>query len=121
MSLQWAYLQPLTAGVGGSVTTAPIPLDTAGVETRYDVRGWSIVSFQAVFSPGASSGILTVYRSLDGTSVGPATSAQELTTTNTMQDTLDVIGIGYLIVRVTTAESGKTVNLYVMAVNPILP
>lgn len=123
MPLQWAYLRPIGSDAGGSNTPCPyqIPLDTTLKEVRYDVREWTRVSLQSVFSAGASSGVLTVYGSLDGATPGPATAANQLTTTSGFMESMDVSAIGYLIVRVTTAESGKAVNLFVMAANPNLP
>lgn len=115
MSLQWSYLYPLNALQGGGCTASPhtIPLDTTGVEVRYDVRQWEKFGLHAVFSAGANTGVLTAYRSIDGVNVAALETAQTLTAgSDTMLDTVDVSGIGFIIVRVTTAESGDSVSLF---------
>lgn len=116
MAIDFVQLIPIgpsdPAGTQGISTVA---LDATGVELKFDVRAYAVLSVQAVFSVGATTGVLTLYRSNDGANPVALATATTITTSATMTDAIDCTGFGYLHVRVTTADSGDTARIYALA------
>ena len=117
MAIRYARLYPIgPAGPGGTqAIDMAIPLDATGARNIYDVRAWSTVSIQAVFSPTASAAVLTVERSNDGQNFVALSSAVTLTPAAPMSATIDVSAIGYIQVRPSTADASDTATVYVLA------
>jgi hypothetical protein len=110
--IQGYFLQPIGADTaGGNVGKSHrIDCGTTNQDFRYDVSRLSTVRFQGVFDTGADTGVLTVYRSIDGCTV--VAEGQTITPTDTLTDVIDVSADPFIIVRVTTADSGIFVNLF---------
>lgn len=92
-----------------------VSLEATGAVLCYDVRSWSTVSVQGVFSATASTAVLTVKRSNDGANFVALESATTITPAAPMTTTIDCTGFGWLSVSVTTADTGDTVSIHVLA------
>lgn len=114
MGVACDILLPMGAATGGTTTDTLLALDEANQELRYDVRKYATVAIQAVFSVGASPAVLTVYRSLNSANVVAMASAVTITPAATMTAALDMTGIAFLHVRVTTADAGDTARITVI-------
>jgi hypothetical protein len=113
--IQGRHLVPIGADqpVGNVAKAHRIDCSTVNQDFRYDVSGLSTVRFQGVFATGADTAVLTVYRSLDGcTPVAAGETVVPTTAPETMTDVIDVSADPFLIVRVTTADSGIFCNLF---------
>lgn len=116
MSLRCDYLWPVNLpGPAGNVG-APYSFDVsvAKGELRYDVRAYSTVNIQAVFSVGTVAAVLTVYRSLDGYNLFALETAQTLGPASALTTTIDTSGTAYLVLRTTTSEATRNAALLVL-------
>lgn len=99
--IQEAQLHPVLAGTDENY----FDINAVNNELRYDVRAWSVVSVSAVKLQATwSTGVLTVYRSLDGCNPFALESSETLGPGDDITASLDVSGFPYLIVRLTTVE-----------------
>jgi hypothetical protein len=109
-----AFLTPMSHPQSGGNNASSFAYDctAAGLDLKYDVRAFSHVMFQGVFSAGANTAVFTVYRSLDGVTPLALETPQTFSYTTLITGTIDVSGIPYLIVRLTTTDADITCNIF---------
>lgn len=97
-----------------SANAEALDLNAVGTELRYDVRRYSTASVAAVKLAAWATAVLTVYGSIDGVNAFALETPETLGPGSDMTGTIDTSSLGWLIVRVTTAE-GSAVEAKVSA------